>query len=386
MSSTAKISYVIGSLATGGAERQLLELLSRLDRSRFDASLVLFDSKTASRADGLVSQVFSLGIPATENARPTVHRAAVIAAAFGRLVRHFSRLRPDIVHAILPTACALAGPAAKAARVPIVIGSRRSLPAQYRTDDRLPATVEKFSMRFLDRMLGNSAAVTRTIVADDGYPAGRADTIYNGVDTERFKPSNSRHWRETMGWRPEHVVFGTVANFFHYKRQIDLVVAAAQLRTPFPQARFVLVGQDRGTMPEVRKRISELKLEDVITCVPGTATPEDVFAAIDVYVCPSETEGFSNVLLEAMASGKPLIATDVGGNTELVRDGSNGFIVPVRSPGSIADAAARFLNDAALVAAAGARSRARVEQDFSVARMVERYHQLYSDLLNDRRN
>lgn len=383
MREKAKIAYVIGSLATGGAERQLLELLKHLDRSRFDASLVLFDAKTASRAEGLVSQVFSLGIPATNNARPTVQRAMLISTALLRMVRHFRRLRPDIVHAILPTACVLAGPAAKAARVPIVIGSRRSLPSQYRTDDRLPAAVEKFSMRFLDQMLGNSTAVTRTIVNDDGYPDRHADTIYNGVDTVRFKPSNSRHWRETMGWRPEHVVFGTVANFFPYKRHLDVVEAAAALRIPFPQARFVLVGQDRGSMPKVRARISELKLEDVITIVPGTGTPEDVFAAIDVYVCPSATEGFSNVLLEAMASGRPVIATEVGGNTELVHNCGNGFIVPVESPSSIVDAAAMFLGDASLIATAGAESRALVEQDFSVTRMVERYHRLYSDLLNE---
>ncbi len=384
MAKKAKISYVIGSLATGGAERQLLELLTHLDRSRFDASLVLFDGRTASSADGLVSQVFSLDVAA--NHRSPLQRAALIATALGRLVWHFSRLRPEIVHAILPTACVLAGPAAKAAFVPVVIGSRRALPSQYRTDDRLPAAVEKFSMRFMDRMLGNSVAVTRTIVDGDGYPARRTDTIYNGVDIERFKPSNSQLWRDVMGWNPGHVVFGTVANFFPYKRHNDVVAAAAELRKRFPQARFVLVGQDCGTMPEVSDRISQLKLEDVITIVPGTARPEDVFAAIDVYVCPSAAEGFSNVLLEAMASGRPVIATEVGGNTELVRDAWNGFIVPVASTGGIADAAARFLDDPELIAAAGARSRTIVEQNFSVTRMVERYQQLYSELLNENRN
>ena len=307
--SRTKISYLIGSLATGGAERQLLELLAGLDRSRYDASLVLFDATFASRAEGLVSQVFSLNIPATNNARSSPHRVALFAGAFARLIRHYATLRPHIVHAVLPAACVLAGPAAKAARVPVVIGSRRSLPVQYRSDDRLPQATERFSMRFMDWMLGNSAAVTRTIVDDDGYPAERASTIHNGVDTERFKPSNSRNWRNVMGWSSDTVVFGTVANFFGYKRHADAVLAVSQLREQFPKARFVLVGQDRGTMPEVRRQIAELKLEDVVAIVPGTSTPEDVYAGIDVYVCPSSTEGFSNVLLEAMATGKPVIAT-----------------------------------------------------------------------------
>jgi L-malate glycosyltransferase len=384
--SQIKISYLIGSLATGGAERQLLELLARLDRSCYDASLVLFDATSASRAEGLVSQVFSLNIPATNNSRPTWHRTALFAVAIGRLIRHYAKLRPHIVHAILPAACVLAGPAAKAARVPVVIGSRRSLPVQYRADDRLPQTIEKFSMRFMDWMLGNSMAVTRTIVDDDGYPAGRASTIHNGVDTERFKPSNSRNWRNLMGWTSDTVVFGTVANFFGYKRHADAVVAVSQLRDQFPKVRFVLVGQDRGTMPAVRRQIADLNLEDVVAIVPGTSTPEDVYAAIDVYVCPSATEGLSNVLLEAMATGKPVIATAAGGNVELVRNGWNGFIVPVATPGEIANAVRTFMTSPQLIATFGSRSRELVEQEYSVARMVKDYQVLYSTLLYGNRN
>lgn len=386
MAAPAKVSYVIGSLATGGAELQLLALLARLDRTRFEPSLTLFDSSTASRADGLVSEVFPLNIPSTNNARPDWHRTALFVAAFGRLVRHYATLRPHIVHAILPAACVLAGPAAKTARVPVVIGSRRALPSQYRTQDRLPQKIERFSMHFTDWMLGNSAAVTHTIVNDDGYPANRAGTIHNGVDTERFRPSNSRDWRNTMGWRSDHVVFGTVANFFTYKRHGDVVVAASQLREIFPGARFVLVGQDRGTMTEVRRQIAEHKLEDVVTIVPGTSTPENVYAAIDVYVCPSATEGLSNVLLEAMAAGKPVIATEVGGNVELVRDGWNGFLVPVSAPEKIADAVRRFMTSTELVGIFGSHSRGLVEQEFSVERMVEQYQQLYTAMLSGLRN
>lgn len=381
-----KVSYVIGSLATGGAELQLLALLARLDRTRFEPSLILFDSSTASRANGLVSEVFALNIPSTNNARPTWHRTALFAAAFGRLVHHYATVRPRIVHAILPAACVLAGPAAKTARVPVVIGSRRALPSQYRPQDRLPQTIERFSMHFMDWMLGNSAAVTRTIVNDDGYPASRACTIHNGVDTERFKPSNSREWRNTMGWRSDHVVFGTVANFFGYKRHGDVVVAASQLKQIFPQARFVLVGQDRGMMAEVREQIVEQRLEDVVSIVSGTSTPEEVYAAIDVYLCPSATEGFSNVLLEAMAAGKPVIATEVGGNVELVREGWNGFIVPVGAPAKIAGAVRRFMTSPELVSALGSRSRELVEQEFSVDRMVEQYQRLYSAMLSGLRN
>jgi hypothetical protein len=128
-SEPVKISYVIGSLATGGAEGQLLQLLSKLDPRRWETSLVLFDRLHVVRAPSVVSQVLSLEIPRAPSRFPV--KGWRMAKAVSRLTGYLRRMGPDIVHAFLPAACILGAPAARLARVPLVIGSRRSLIGSY---------------------------------------------------------------------------------------------------------------------------------------------------------------------------------------------------------------------------------------------------------------
>jgi glycosyltransferase involved in cell wall biosynthesis len=175
-----------------------------------------------------------------------------------------------------------------------------------------------------------------------------------------------------------------VANFFDYKRQVDLVTAATQIVKEFPQARFLLLGEDRGTMPYIQQEIARLGLQDFFAIIPGRPDPENIYAAIDVYVCTSDTEGFSNVILEAMACGKAVIATNVGGNPEAVVPDKTGIIVPVRSPKAISQAARRLLESPELRLSMGALGRKRIEEQFSVKMMVTAHEKLYSRLLLDR--
>src|SRR4051812_43102452 len=121
----AKITYVIGSLGTGGAARQLLELIKRIQRNRYSISLVLFADSTQSCANGLVDEIFSLQI-ALQQSKPPIRGIRTVAAIW-RLTRYLQRSKPNIVHAILPASCILAAPAAKLAGVPSVIAGRRSM-------------------------------------------------------------------------------------------------------------------------------------------------------------------------------------------------------------------------------------------------------------------
>ena len=188
-----------------------------------------------------------------------------------------------------------------------------------------------------------------------------------------------------MGWGEEHVVFGMVANFRECKRHVDFVQAAAMVLQQFPDARFVMVGADYGLWDNVAQQISELGLEEQIRMVNSDPHPEKIFAAMDVYVCPSEREGFSNVVLEAMACGKPVIATNVGGNAEAVRDEETGLLVPCGSPRALADAAGKLIQNPGQRRMMGLLGRKRVEQNFSLDRMVRSHEQLYLQLLSDRK-
>ena len=151
-----------------------------------------------------------------------------------------------------------------------------------------------------------------------------------------------------------------------------------------PSARFLLVGADLGQLSAVKRLIAETSLGTEVKILEGTRTPELAFAALDAYICSSETEGFSNVLLEAMASGLPVIATDVGGNREAVADGCSGWLVPSRSPARIAEAAIQLATDPARRREFCRNGRRRAEALFSIDRMVRAHQELYTRLLSQK--
>jgi len=376
-----KIAYVIGSLDTGGAENQLVELLRNIDRERFEPSLMLFNASTLQRAHGLVAEAHHLNIPSSSGARwgPKVSKAAV---AVARLTLLFRRIRPDIVHAILPAAVIFAAPAAELARVRVLIGSRRSMVDSYR-NAILPSFADRVASRRCDVMLGNCESVTREIVALDGIAEDRVIRINNGVDTARFRPGDQNE-RQKYGWTPENIVFGVVANFGPQKRHIDFVIAAQQIAKSCPQARFVMAGHDYGLLDSLKAEIRVRGLEALFTVIPGAHEPEYLYPALDVYICSSETEGFSNVLLEAAACGLPIVATRVGGNAEIVIENRTGLLVDSRNPDALAAAALKLAGDPEMRRSLGRQGCQGIRDKYSIRAMVTAHEALYDRLLAKR--
>ncbi len=371
--SRTRIAYFIGHLATGGAESQLIELLRYLDRARFEPSLILLRDEGAERAANLVGHVYSI--------KPSKGESNVL-GSIAKIVGALREIKPTILHALLPEPCILGFAAARLCRVPILLGSRLSLVDCYRPNhSRLVVAADRLATTVSTRMIGNSMAIVKELEILDKAPPSKISLIYNGIDSERFNPAIHSSVRAGLGWNSGHMVFGCVANFFDYKRQTDLVAAAEHVVRNFPQARFLLLGEDRGTMSKVRQEISRRGLDDFFAILPGRPDPENVYAAIDVYVCTSDTEGFSNTILEAMACGKPVIATDVGGNSEAVMDGQTGLIVPRRSPDAIASAAGTLLQSPERRRSMGNLGRKRIEERFSVKTMVAAHEELYAQVL-----
>lgn len=371
----------MGTLRVGGAENQLRELVRRLDRDRFEPHLILFRPPPEGRIRGIIENVHSL---ASSRRWPDYLEKDAFKTPFflWSAYRILSRTRPHILHAFLGESPTIIGcTAARLARVPVIISSRRGSPRLYR--HRIAVTVaERCALRSCHYLLGNSLAMTQEFSEFDEVPAPKTGTIYNGVDTGLFRPGRNAALRAAYGWDDTHFVIGIVANFRPEKRYLDFVAAAAVLSARFPHTRYLIVGQGGIEREKTLAAIAEVSIEDRFQIL-DTGEPElDAYPAMDAYLCCSATEGFSNSILEAMASGIPVIATNVGGNMEAVRDGIDGFLVPCGDVRAMADALSRLITEGGLKQQMTQAARQRAEDTFSFESMVQAHEELYLRLLD----
>jgi glycosyltransferase involved in cell wall biosynthesis len=370
-----RIAYIIGSLRAGGAERQLVELVRGLDRMRFEPWLITFRPGSGDK-DAPCPKILLTGRRASAAFLPI---EAMLCAQ--RLVKELRWMRPQILHAFLPEVSTLFGSfGAVLAGVPVFIAGRRSSAVLYRRSTWLTAA-ERMAIKRADFMLGNSREIANEIVRLDGFPRNRVAIIPNGVDATLFRPGLASDLRARFGWGERNFVIGMVANFRACKRHDDFLRAAALLHREQPDVRFVLVGNDLGNLQSSRARINQLDLNDVVKVITGCSHPETVYPALDAYLCTSETEGLSNVLLEAMACGKPIVATSVGGNSEAIQDEIQGILVPPYRPDAIVAALKRLIVDPNLRNRMGKAGRMRVERYYSLAAMVQAHERLYTELV-----
>jgi glycosyltransferase involved in cell wall biosynthesis len=386
MSSRIRVVFVIPDLVRGGAERQVLALLRSLDRSRFEATLVLFENRQSTDSYDIqdaLDRVLTLGITAGGNS--SIRRAPALLLGARRLAVILRDLRADVLHTFLPAPAMVGSIAARMARVPVFIVGRRSMTSFYSRKNRLLSLLDRIPIRLADAVVGNCEAITAEAITVGGVNPSRAFTVYNGIDTNLFHHGEELALRHQFGFTPDDVVFGTIANLDASKRHIDLVRSAYKLRSKSPSAKFLVIGADRGQLQTLRSEVRSLRMEQSFVIHPATREPERIYRMLDIYVCASETEGMSNSILEAMASAKPVIATAVGGNPELVVPGITGFLVPPRLPEAIATCAETLCRDAILRAQMGRSARRMAVEQFSISAMTSASAELYSKLLTEAR-
>jgi glycosyltransferase involved in cell wall biosynthesis len=371
----ARVLYVIGSLNLGGSERHVLHLVSRLDRARF-APLVccLFQTGPLYReAQASGVPCIALNIRRTPNSFTTACRLAAGAVRLYRLIR---RERVAILDAFLFQAYTVAIPSAWLAGVPVRIAQRRGLAA---SKPRLPGRrlLERLVNRLTTQVVANSRATAQDTSEDEGLPAERICVIHNGVEVPDGPPP--------QGVRPRGLpatgrIVLCVANLIHYKGHLDLLAAAGAVFSAHPDVALALVGE--GAMRRrLEEAVARLGLGGRVHRLGQREDIPALLAAADLFVLPSHQESFSNALLEAMAHGLPVIATAVGGNTEIVEDGVSGILVPPRDPAALGEAMIRLLRDPASARRMGQEARARVAKRFCLQRMVQETETLYGALL-----
>jgi glycosyltransferase involved in cell wall biosynthesis len=266
------------------------------------------------------------------------------------------------------------------ARVPIV-SSRRDMGFKLK---RRHIWLYRSMNRFFDCIATVSFAVKQVVVKTQWANPSSIIVIPNGVHS--FSDINSHSDRlSDIELDTGCLNICCLGNIRSIKGQKDLVDAADLVARHFPSARFFLAGKcdvDKSYYADIQRRVREFGLEKIVKFT-GEIAPShipSVLASMDISVLPSLSEGMSNTLLESMSAGKPVVATAVGGNPELVEDGKTGYLVPPGDPHSMAEALLRLLANPQLRHEMGLRGKYRAESLFSVKKMVERYDNLLQDV------
>ncbi len=304
---------------------------------------------------------------------------------FPRLFSLFRRLRPAIVHSRNLAALETQLPA-WAAGVPVRIHGEHGrdvgdLDGSNATYQR----VRRFYRPFVNYYLALSQDLREYLTTQVKVPENKVLQIYNGVDTDRFHPARIDHSIPGCPFsRHEHWIVGTVSRMQTVKDQPMLVRAFIRALEIDPslsgRLRLAIIGD--GPLRAKCKQLLEAARIGDLAWLPGErGDVTEIMGGLDCFVLPSLAEGISNTILEAMASGLPVIATDVGGNADLVNAGITGQIVPTGDPQALADQIVKLANAPSQAKTTGQLGRERVEQRFSMNAMVAAYLGTYDKLL-----
>ena len=370
-----RLAFCIDNMGIGGTELNALRTAERLDRSRFDVSVVCLQEQGP-----LLTRYRQQGIPVITLPLKRLHGLTALRQGT-RLCRYFVRRRVDIVHSHDVYNNIFATVWARMARTRVVIASRRWVDDVPRTALRV---VNRYAYRFADCVIANSQAVGDLLISDDRVREDRVAIVSNFVDESAFGPiANAAALRAQLGVPPGSIVIGCVAALRPIKNHETLVAAFAVLRQRWPTLRLVLVGdgQARQSLECLVRKLGLMELVHFAGVRPNEPNLHHLF---DVSVLCSQSEAFPNSIVEAMAAGKPVVATRVGGVVDAVVEGETGFLVPPRQPAALAAAIGRLLTEPERRREMGRAGARRARAQYHASRVLPSLESLYERLLSAR--
>ena len=358
-------------LGMGGLEKNLFEFVSRIDRSHFSVKICCL------KEGGYFRDAFTeMGIPFHEG----ILRHKYDALGYRRFLRVLEEERVDLIDTFAhPNTMLFSTLARMTGRVRGVVVSIHA--TGNREGGRLLHRWQRPLAGRVDRVVALAEMHREYLVTKEGIDHRRITVIPNGVDVGKYQPGPRRaDLAADLGIREGDVVITTVASLKPVKG-IDLLLrAAAEILPEVPGARFVVAG-DGAERENLTRLAADLGISERVTFAGIRDDIDDILRLSDLFVLPSRTEAFPVAVLEAMASGLPIISTDVGSVREQIEDGANGVLVPPGDAGAIAAAIRGLLSQPEQMSEFGRRSRAIAEAKFRIDDMCTRREQLFSEIL-----
>jgi glycosyltransferase involved in cell wall biosynthesis len=362
VASRIRILFVTDQLLIGGAERQLIEMCKRFDRDRFE--LFLF----CTVAGGHLQREFEeLGV--------VVHigggRFRPVVAQVCRLARFITKQRIDVVHSWLWYSNVISYMATRLSRQAVWILAVHGIHINF---GKRHAFVEKLTNAAADHITTISNYNHRILLEEQRIDRDKVTVIYNGISTASdLGDSGTAGDMQIPG---AGKLVGCIANFGNEKGHNFLIEAMALVAEQVPDLKMLLVG-DGPLRPQIEAEIADQGLWDRIVLLGRRDDVPRLLTELDFTVLPSLLEGMPVSIIEAMAAGLPVVASNVGGIPEVVVDGETGLLVEPGQPELLAAAIVRLANDAELRAEMGAKAYRRVEQVFGIDQSVKAYERLY---------
>lgn len=380
MRAPVTVVYLTDKLAYGGTPLQIVELALHLDRARFRPYLIALSQIEAALRERLEQS--NIQMECLEQANWV--RVNALPAAW-KLYRSLRRLAPEIVHAFLTTGNVLGAVLGTLARVPVIVSSHRDLGG---FDGKWITRINFWTDRHLaTSVTANSLAVREALAQRSNAPAETIRLLYNGIDLKKIETANrGLAKRQELGLPPNALAIGVIANIRVAKGHQYLLEAFNRIAPHVPQACLLICGfaGDHDLMKTLQRLAAAGGAAGRVRFMNSRNDIPEMLHALDVVVSPSLSEGFSNAILEAMAAGKPVIATRVGGSPEQIIDGVTGLLVPPQDAGAIAQALLTLLRSPGLRREMGTAAQRHVQENFSVAIMTRNHTRLYDDLLRAR--
>ena len=362
-----RVVTFLDTLVTGGAERMAVTIAARLDPERFESTVCVYKP---SRQAPLASGLEAAAIPVLHLNRS--HQAALW--NWKPLLQLLRQERTHVLHSHKTGPNVWGTMLGRIAGVPVVVAHDHA-GGPDRTRMRHVIDRELIG-RGADAFVTVSEAHRTSMIDVEGIQPDKVRVIRNGI--ERLRPATT-DLRRDLGLSANAPVVGTIA-VLRPEKALEVLIEAAGLLAPrFPSLRVLIAGSG----PEehrLRDLVRRLRLEETVCLLGFREDIADVLAALDVAVFTSDREGMPLAMIEAMAAGRPIVATRIEGIPELVTDGEEALLVPPRHPKALAEAVARLLEDRDLRDRLGARAQERQRRELDIQTTVQAFQDLYDEL------